>query len=113
MGLQDRLDAAKAARRADAGLPPVAEAVTLPARRPRADPVIDLRDKEVIQQLSHAPSFSSALAVSGTGDRCPSCGGPTRLDLVDILGGVDHYACLDCQLLFQAAHIVEGEAVGR
>ena len=58
-------------------------------------------------------SFSSALAVSGSGDHCPSCGGATRLDLVDTLGGVDHYACLECHLLFQAAHITDGHAVGR
>ncbi len=97
MSLQNRLDAARTARRVRAGLPP-----DEPRSTPQA-PVIDLRDEAVVRQIARAPSFSSALAVSGSGDRCPSCGGPTRLDLIDTLGGVDHYACLDCQLLFQAA----------
>jgi hypothetical protein len=108
MSLQDRLEAARATRRAEAGLPPE----TGPARRPKADPVIDLRDKDLIRQISHAPSFSSALAVSGSGDQCPNCGGPTRLDLVDVIGAVDHYACLDCHLMFQAAHTVDTHSTG-
>lgn len=36
-------------------------------------------------------------------DDCPSCGGPVRLDLEDVVGHVDHMSCERCGLLFQIA----------
>jgi hypothetical protein len=117
MSLRDRLEAAKAERRQRAGLPAEAPEVSpmdLPiATRDHTDsdqdpsidlrgyaPVVDLRHE--FRQRSSEPSFSSALQV-GEGAQCPHCGGRGRVDMEDVVGGVDHYSCTACGLLYQVA----------
>jgi hypothetical protein len=101
MTLQERLAAAAEARRRAAGLPPEADTEGSLAGEPPATvdltslaPVIDLRPTEERR-------FSKALTVAWRSDVCPTCGGRPRLDMEDIVGGVDHYSCLDCGQLFQ------------
>jgi len=48
------------------------------------------------------PSFSGALVVSD-GDSCPNCGCAGEVDMEDVVGGVDHYSCSNCGLLYQVA----------
>jgi hypothetical protein len=116
MNLHDRLEAAKAERRRRAGLPPEEPEVSpmhQPIPRPHRDdadpdadysidlteyaPVVDLRPDR-----REAPSFTGALPV-GEGERCPNCEGRGRLDMEDVVGGVDHYSCAECGLLYQVA----------
>jgi hypothetical protein len=100
MTLQERLAAAAEARRRAAGLPP--DDTLAGPDDPDASidltmlaPVIDLRPAEERR-------FSKALKVAGRSDVCPTCGTPDpRLDMEDIVGGVDHYSCLNCGQLFQ------------
>jgi hypothetical protein len=102
MTLQERLAAAAEARRRAAGLPPEADTEGNSAGEPTATvdltsplaPVIDLRPAEERR-------FSKALTVAWRSDVCPTCGGQPRLDMEDIVGGVDHYSCLACGQLFQ------------
>ncbi len=113
MNLHDRLEAAKAERRQRAGLPPEAPDVS-PMDQPFIGtvddneagidltgyaPVVDLRPGLVERG---DPSFSGALAV-GQGPDCPHCGGNGFLDMEDVVGGVDHFSCRDCGLLYQVA----------
>ena len=63
-------------------------------------PVVDLRPEPLARDGE--PSFSAAIAV-GHGDRCPTCGGAGNLDMEDMVGGVDHFSCTSCGLLFQTA----------
>lgn len=63
-------------------------------------PVVDLRPELLSRDA--APSFAGALAV-GEGDNCPNCATGGRLDMEDVVGGVDHYSCPNCGLLFQVA----------
>jgi hypothetical protein len=108
MNLLDRLEAAKAERRQRAGLPPESPDVS-PMHRPyRADDdeiAIDLTGYAPIVELRPEPaepSFAGALVV-GEGPDCPNCGGDGFLDLEDIVGGVDHFSCSNCGLLYQVA----------
>ena len=63
-------------------------------------PVVDLRPD--LRSSSGEPRFSGALAV-GESDRCPYCGSDGALDMEDVVGGVDHYSCTNCGLLYQVA----------
>jgi hypothetical protein len=116
MNLHERLEAAKAERRVRAGLPPEEPEVS-PMHQPRRDdgdeadreaaidltgyaPIVDLRP-EILRRDSE-PSFTGALAV-GEGSTCPNCGCEGRLDMEDVVGGVDHLSCTNCGLLFQVA----------
>jgi predicted RNA-binding Zn-ribbon protein involved in translation (DUF1610 family) len=106
MTLRERLEAAAAERRRAAGLPPTDEdESTLDLTT--ASPIIDVRPSAAptppVSSAPRAPSFSGGIEVSDTGRSCPNCGGSTRLDMQDTVGGVDHYSCLDCGLLFQVA----------
>jgi hypothetical protein len=111
MNLRDRLEAAKAERRMRAGLP-ADEPDESPMHQPSVDrdvdasvdltgiaPVVDLRP---VPPIEPDPSFTSAFDV-GVGDTCPSCGSSSRLDMEDVVGGVDHYSCTGCGLLYQVA----------
>lgn len=103
MTLQERLEAAKAARRRQAGLPPSdGEASTDDASLDLRGlaPVVDLRPELV--RRDGPPRFSEALAV-GEGSACPTCGCEGRLDMEDLAGGVDHFFCTNCGLLYQVA----------
>jgi hypothetical protein len=115
MNLHDRLEAAKAERRQRAGLPPEPPAVS-PMRRPYAGtdddgeaatidltgyaPVVDLRPEFPVRDGD--PSFTGALVV-GDGPDCPNCGCDGRRDMEDVVGGVDHFSCTNCGLLYQVA----------
>jgi hypothetical protein len=118
MTLRERLEAAKAERRQRAGLPPEAPEVS-PMQRPigssptdedaRSDDTIDLTGYAPVvdlrQELLHrdtGPSFSGALVVS-EGNDCPNCGSVGQVDMEDVVGGVDHYSCTNCGLLYQVA----------
>jgi hypothetical protein len=103
MSLRDRLEAAKAERRLRAGLP-----AEEPSESSDDDssldltgvaPVVDLR---AVAPARTKPSFTSAFDV-GAGDTCPSCGSRARLDMEDVVGGVNHFSCTGCGLLFQVA----------
>jgi len=119
MNLRDRLEAAKVERRLKAGLPPEAPEVSpmnqppdrsgAPAADPESEtdysidltqyaPVVDLRPPP----SRDAPSFTGALPVA-EGESCPHCSGRGRVDMEDVVGGVDHYSCADCGLLYQVA----------
>lgn len=113
MNLHERLEAAKAERRLRAGLPPEPPEVSPMHRRrdetedPEAAidltgyaPIVDLR-YELIARNSE-PSFTEALVV-GDGPACPNCGCDGRLDMEDVVGGVDHFSCTNCGLLYQVA----------
>jgi hypothetical protein len=127
MTLRDRLEQAKAERRQAAGLPaeppPVSPMDQPIGSREQTDeaagsagsstddrdysidltgfaPVVDLRPD--LRDPSNEPRFSGALAV-GEGDRCPMCASPGALDMEDVVGGVDHYSCTNCGLLYQVA----------
>jgi hypothetical protein len=63
-------------------------------------PVVDLRPD--LRDKSNEPRFSGALAV-GQGDSCPMCASRGELDMEDVVGGVDHYSCTNCGLLYQVA----------
>jgi hypothetical protein len=113
MTLQERLEAAKAERRRQAGLPadePEVSPMRQPYQpKPADDPALDLRGLAPVVDLrpgvefrAGPPRFSEALAV-GHGSACPNCGFEGRLDLEDIAGGVDHFSCTDCGLLYQVA----------
>jgi hypothetical protein len=100
--LQERLDAAHQQRRLAAGLP----VEDLLASPPDPDPVLDLRPVAPVIDLRPvptAPNFSSAITVVDDPGRCPTCSGSTRLDMQDVVGGVDHYSCELCGHLFQVA----------
>lgn len=126
MNLHDRLEAAKAERRQRAGLPAEAPEVS-PMHEPIGGrkvagsqpgvigvdtdedfaidltgyaPIVDLRPE--LRGRDGEPSFSSAIVV-GEGDHCPSCGSQSHLDMEDVVGGVAHFSCPKCGLLFQAA----------
>lgn len=120
MNLRDRLEAAKAERRMRAGLPPT-EPEGDPMHQPigRSDeadsadedysidltgyaPVVDLRHELEARARKGEPSFSEALVVSET-DRCPNCGSEGEIDMEDVVGGVNHYSCTNCGLLYQVA----------
>jgi hypothetical protein len=113
MNLQDRLEAAKAERRRRAGLPPEAPDVS-PMDQPfrgvadDQEGAIDLTDYAPVLDLRPGPaergdpSFSGALVV-GAGPDCPNCGREGFLDMQDVVGGVDHFSCRDCGLLYQVA----------
>lgn len=113
MNLHDRLEAAKAERRQRAGLPPEAPDIS-PMHQPHRDsaddkeaaidltgyaPVVDLRPPPAERG---DPSFAVALAV-GEGPDCPNCGCDGFLDMEDVVGGVDHFSCSNCGLLYQVA----------
>jgi hypothetical protein len=125
MTLRDRLEQAKAERRQAAGLPaepPPVSPMDQPvgSRAPAGDgttdeatddkdyaidltglaPVVDLRPD--LRNAPAEPRFSGALAV-GKGDRCPLCASAGALDMEDVVGGVDHYSCTNCGLLYQVA----------
>ena len=116
MNLHERLEAAKAERRLRAGLPaeePEVSPMHQPLRGDDADaegeaaidltgyaPIVDLRPE--IRLRDGEPSFTGALAV-GEGPTCPNCGCEGRLDMEDVVGGVDHFSCTNCGLLFQVA----------
>jgi hypothetical protein len=125
MNLHDRLEAAKAERRQRAGLPAEAPDVSpmhqpiggrnVGGDQPGTDtdtdedfaidltgyaPVVDLRPEPFVRDGE--PSFSAAIVV-GQGDRCPTCGSESHLDMEDVVGGVDHFSCTNCGLLFQVA----------
>ncbi|WP_208028692.1 hypothetical protein [Rhabdothermincola sediminis] len=114
MSLQERLAAAEDERRRAAGLPPLRREPARPHRldqlrsspdtAPRLDltgssPVLDLRER-MPEQVEPAPV--TVLHPAGD-DRivCPVCGGESRLDVTDVVGGVDHYTCLACAHLFE------------
>jgi hypothetical protein len=114
--LQERLEAAKAERRRRAGLPPEEPEVSpmhQPIRRSGSAtddgaldltglaPVVDLR----LPPASHSdgPRFNRAMVVGDSGTACPNCGCEGHLDLEDVVGGVDHYTCTNCTLLYQVA----------
>jgi hypothetical protein len=126
VNLHERLEAAKAERRQRAGLPAEAPEVS-PMHEPigRSNevgsrpgvigtdvdedfaidltgyaPIVDLRPE--LAGRSGDPSFSAAIVV-GEGDRCPTCGSESHLDMEDVVGGVDHFSCTNCGLLFQVA----------
>jgi hypothetical protein len=113
MTLQERLEAAKAARRQQAGLP-ADEPEVSPMRqpyepKPADDPALDLRGIAPVVDLrpgveirSGAPRFSEALAVA-LDSACPNCECEGRLDMEDLAGGVDHFSCTNCGLLYQVA----------
>lgn len=99
MNLKERLEAAEADRRREAGLPllPVDDD-TDPA------PTIDLRsDAPIIDIRPAERRWADGLPVAESHRQCPQCGGPTLMDMEDAVGGVDHLHCLDCGLLFQVA----------
>jgi hypothetical protein len=119
MNLRDRLEAAKVERRLKAGLPPEEPDVSpmdQPLGRPGApgadsgsdtDYSIDLTEYAPVVDLRpppsrDAPSFTGALPVA-EGERCPNCSGRGLVDMEDVVGGVDHYSCSDCGLLYQVA----------
>jgi hypothetical protein len=97
MTLGERLAAAAEERRRAAGLPqhPTLELTTV-------DPVVDLRTPPDDRTAAAHPRMTHALAV-GTDRHCPECGTEASLDLEDLAGGVDHYTCPACSLLFQVA----------
>lgn len=64
-------------------------------------PVVDLRIPPAA--MAREPRFNDAMAVAANGSRCPNCGCAGHLDLEDVVGGVDHYTCTNCTLLYQAA----------
>jgi hypothetical protein len=113
MTLRERLEAAKADRRRAAGLPvddaadPSATA-DVPWYGPEPLPRLDLRGLQPVVDLRGTPghadpvhsSLTEALSVSDS-SACPACNTEGRLDLQDIAGGVDHYTCPNCMLLFQ------------
>lgn len=113
MNLHERLEAAKAERRQRAGLPPEEPEVSpmdQPYRGPAEDkdaaidltgyaPIVDLRPGLVGRGN---PRFAGALAV-GEGPDCPNCGCDGFLDMEDVVGGVDHFSCSNCGLLYQVA----------
>jgi hypothetical protein len=109
MTLRERLEAAKADRRRAAGLPvddpaPEAPKPWVPLE-PALDltgtlPVVDLTTGMPVDKDAIGRSLTEALAVSES-DRCPACNSVGRLDLQDIAGGVDHYTCPNCTLLYQ------------
>lgn len=114
MTLQDRLAAAKAERRRAAGLPEEdlpsdIVAPELPRYERHVVPEIDLTGVRPVVDLRTAPapdeghrSLTGALSVSQS-SACPACSTEGRLDMQDIAGGVDHYTCPNCNLLFQVA----------
>ena len=114
MNLHDRLEAAKAERRQRAGLPPEEPEVS-PMQQPYSGRVAD-KDAAAIDLTGYAPivdlrpalvergdrRFAGALAV-GEGPDCPNCGCDGFLDMEDMVGGVDHFSCSNCGLLYQVA----------
>lgn len=106
MTLGERLAAAREQRRLAAGLPPSID-LTGPTEVTRDDDVvIDLRGLDRTPPAPSGPpepSFSIAVRVAESADGCPSCGAALRLDMEDVVGGVDHYTCTGCGLLLQVA----------
>jgi hypothetical protein len=127
MTLAERLAAAREQRRLAAGLPPSTDP---PGTDPPGidPPGIDLtgpgeetRDEDVVIDLREfrrtppapsdpppasgplAPGFSFAARVAASADGCPSCDSSLRLDMEDVVGGVNHYTCTGCGLLVQVA----------
>jgi hypothetical protein len=117
MTLQERLEAAKAERRRRAGLPAEAPEVS-PMHQPIGSssssdltesssldltgsaPVVDLRPE--VPPPATSPSFNGAMTVAD-GPLCPNCGCEGRIDMQDVVGGVDHLTCTNCALLYQVA----------
>jgi hypothetical protein len=97
MTLRERLAAAAEERRREAGLPR-RSALDLTTD----DPVVDLGTRSGDRTAAAHPRMTHALAV-GVDRHCPECGTEASLDLEDLAGGVDHYTCPACSLLFQVA----------
>lgn len=61
--------------------------------------MLDLREP-MPDQVEPAP-VTVLPAASDAAVACPVCGGGSRLDVTDVVGGVDHYTCLVCAHLFE------------
>jgi hypothetical protein len=118
--LRDRLDQARADRRRAAGLPPTSPAKPLeplgatfghlpPGRAEPATPVgqdlqtIDGEVDAVVDGLVESDDQTGPDHdddVFPTECACPNCAGPTRIDMLDLVLGVEHLTCIDCGLIF-------------
>jgi len=106
MTLGERLAAAREQRRLAAGLPPTIDLTSTGEVARDDEVVIDLRRPawEPPPVLDPPPPrFSDAIGVADSADACPDCGAELRLDLQDVVGGVDHYTCTGCGRLLQVA----------
>jgi hypothetical protein len=124
--LRDRLDQAEADRRLAAGLPPTSPEKPLdppgatfgrlawgraePAASAitRGLPVWVARPAPPAMERPAEPSglvdaVVDAVEVIPTECACPNCAGPTRIDMLDLVLGVEHLTCIDCGLIFTTA----------